>query len=262
VHTVWLADISFDYAGIVFPVGRFGSVGANITTLNMGEMEVRTVDRPEGTGEMFDASDIALALAYGLNLTHRFSVGFNIKYVTQRIWKERANGFAIDIGTLYQTPVKGLRIGAALSNFGTDMRMSGNDLLVYHDIDPYQTGDNENIFAELKTDAWPLPMNFQLGVAMDLLQSESHLLTLEMDAVHPIDNTESVHVGMEYGLQRRYFIRAGYRNLFLNDSEEGITLGTGLTLNLAGNLQTSFSYAYADFGRLENAQRFSIIICF
>jgi hypothetical protein len=262
IHTEWIADITYDYAGMIFPISGYGTIGANITTLNMGEMEVRTIDHPEGTGEMFDASDMALGLTFGMNLTNRFSIGINVKYITQRIWKERASAFALDLGTLYDTPIKGLRIGASLTNFGTDMKMSGNDLLVYHDLDPQQTGDNQSIFAELETDSWPLPLNFQLGLAMDFINTENHLLTIEADAVHPIDNSESMHLGMEYGYDKHYFLRAGYRHLFLNDNEQGLTLGAGIRISLFGNMETDFSYAYADFGRLENAQRFSLILSF
>ena len=262
MHSEWLADITFDYAGIVFPIAQYGIIGVNLTALNMGEMEVRTVDRPEGTGELFESSDMALALAYGLNLTNRFSIGFNLKYIQQRIWKEKASGFAIDIGTLYHTPVEGLRIGAALTNFGTDMKMTGNDLLVYHDIDPYQSGNNDHLFAQMQTDSWSLPLLFQLGVAMDVLQNETHQLTIEVDAVHPNDNTESMHLGLEYGINKQFFLRTGYRNLFLKDSEEGFTIGGGILLNFFERFYVSLNYAFADFGRLENAQRFSIRLRF
>ncbi len=262
VHTDWLVDITYDYAGMVFPLAGFGVVGMNLTTLNMGEMQVRTIDRPEGTGEYFDARDLAIGLAYGVNITNRFALGFNVKFISQTIWKERATGFAIDIGTLYQTPWKGLRIGAALTNFGTDMKMTGNDLLVYHDIDPYQLGNNDRIFAELQTDAWPLPLNFQLGLAYDLLDDEFQHLTLEMDAMHPIDNSESMNLGMEYSYRNRYFLRAGYRNLFLKDSEEGLTLGGGVEMPLMGNLRAGVHYAYADFGRLQNIHRFTLLLAF
>jgi len=262
VHTKWIADITYDYAGIVFPTYSFGTIGVNITILNMGEMQVRTVDRPDGTGEFFEAKDLAIGLSYGIKLTNRFSIGLNFKYILQTIWKESAQGFAVDIGTLYHTPVQGLRIGASLTNFGSDMQMNGSDLLVYHDIDPYNSGNNDRIFAELQTDSWPLPLTFQLGIAMDVLSSENHLLTVEVDAVHPIDNSESVHLGMEYGFLGNYFIRLGYRNLFLTDAEEGLTLGGGLTFNILSGLSFSLNYAYADFGRLQNAQRFSLIMRF
>ncbi|WP_456443924.1 PorV/PorQ family protein [Caldithrix abyssi] len=262
VHTDWLVDITFDYAGIVFPLYQYGTIGLNLTALNMGEMKVRTIDHPEGTGEFFDARDLALGLAYGIKITNRFALGFNVKYISQTIWKEHAAGFALDIGTLYETPLKGLRIGAALTNFGTDMRMDGNDLLVYYDVDPYQLGNNDRIFAELKTDAWPLPLNFQLGIAYDALTSEQHQLTLEVDALHPIDNTESINLGMEYQLQGKFFLRAGYRNLFLKDSEEGFTLGGGIQLPLMGRIQGGFDYAFADFGRLQDTHRFTILLSF
>ncbi len=262
VHTDWLVDISYDYAGMIFPLMQFGTVGLNLTALNMGEMKVRTIDHPEGTGEYFDASDMAIGLSYGIHLTNRFAIGFNFKFIQQTIWKEHARGFAVDIGTLYQTPWKGLRIGAALTNFGTDMKMSGNDLLVYHDIDPYQLGNNDHIFAELTTDSWPLPLNFQLGLAYDAIQTENHLLTVEADAMHPIDNSESMNFGLEYGFAGRYFLRAGYRNLFLRNGEEGLTLGAGVHLTMFGGIRVGFDYAYADFGRLQNTQRFSIVLGF
>ena len=262
VHTEWLADMRYDFAGFVLPMGNIGSLGGSITSLSMDEMEVRTVERLEGTGEFFSAGDIALSLSYAINLSSNFSIGFTGKYVHQHIWKESAWGVALDIGTLFTTGFKGLRIGASLTNFGTDMKMSGKDLLVYHDIDENKLGNNERIFAELKTDSWPLPLTFQAGVAMELLQDQNHRLTIAADAVHPSDNTESVHLGMEYGLREMAFLRAGYQSLFLQDSEEGLTLGGGVWLKLVGQFQLRLDYAYADYGRLENAQRLSLGIIF
>ena len=208
------------------------------------------------------AGVMAIGLAYGFNLTERFSLGFNFKYISQKIWHEAAESIAIDIGTLYHTALSGLRIGAALTNFGADMKMSGNDLLVYYDQDPTRTGDNDRVFAELQTNAWPLPLNFQLGVAMDVIKSPTHLLTLAADAIHPIDNTESMNLGLEYGFNGSFFIRGGYRNLFLRDSEEGFTVGGGVNIALLGNFELIADYAYADFGRLDNSQRFSLLLVF
>jgi len=262
VHTRWIADITFDYAGFVIPLGGIGTLGASLTMLNMGEMEVRTELLQDGTGELFDVADLAIGLSYGFNLTDRFSLGITGKYILQKIWKEQAEGFAIDIGTIYDTPIAGLRVGAALTNFGTDLRMQGDDLLVYHDIDPQQTGNNERIFAELQTSSWPLPLNFQLGVAMDLIQTSTNRLTLAVDALHPIDNTESMHAGTEYAFNENFFLRVGYRNLFLRDSEEGLTAGAGVQAALLGNVRVGFDYAYADFGRLQNAHRFSVNLVF
>ena len=262
VHVDWLADIDFDFAGAMFPLGQFGTLGASLTSLNMGEMLVRTVDQPDGTGEFFQAGDLALQLSYALPLNQQFSVGMNVKYIYQKIWKETANGFAVDIGTLYKTGYNGLRIGASLTNFGTDMKLSGEDLLVYHDIDPNIQGNNDRVFATLETRSWPLPLNFQAGIAMEVMQQENHRITVATEAMHPKNNTESVHAGFEYAFRELFFLRGGYRNLFLKDSEEGLTLGAGFSTRFLNNLRTTLDYAYADFGRLENVHRFAFLIQF
>jgi len=261
-HTEWIADMRFDYAGFVLPLGSFGTIGGSLTSLGMEDMMVQTVDRPEGTGEYFSAGDIAMALTYAFNLTSNFSIGFTGKFIQQHIWKESAWGIALDVGTLFTTGFRGLRIGASLSNFGTDMKMSGKDLLVYHDIDENRLGNNERIFAELHTESWSLPLHFQIGLAMEMFQDDFHRLTMATDAVHPSDNTESVHLGMEYAFREMFFIRAGYKNLFLKDSEEGLTLGGGIWMRFLGNIQFRLDYAYADFGRLLNAQRLTLGIVF
>ncbi|MCS7052150.1 MAG: hypothetical protein NZM09_00300, partial [Ignavibacterium sp.] len=56
-HNKWLADITYNYmaAGIyVEEVGTFALVG---TMLNSGEMKVRTVEQPLGTGEKFSVKN-------------------------------------------------------------------------------------------------------------------------------------------------------------------------------------------------------------
>lgn len=260
VHMNWLADINFDFIGFVLPTARFGAVGVSITSLSMDDMLVRTEERPFGTGEYFSSGSISLGVSYAINLTDRFSIGFTGKYIREQIWKEAAQGVAIDIGTLFTTNFNNMRIGASLSNFGTEMRMTGEDLLDYHDIDVSKLGNNDKIFAELKTDSWPMPLNFQVGVAMEILQNDVHRLTLAIDAIQPTDNTESINLGMEYGVKEWLFLRAGYRNLFLRDTEEGLTVGAGANLKFMYNLPIRLDYAYADFGRLENIQCFSLAI--
>jgi len=257
-HINWIADMGFDFIGFVMPMGRLGVVGASITSLNMEDMMVRTEERPQGTGEYFTSSDLALAVSYAVFLTDRFSIGFTGKYIRQQIWKESAQGFAIDLGTLFTTGFHGMRIGATLSNFGTDMRMTGEDLVYYHDIDAQSLGNNDEIFAELKTDSWPLPLTFQVGLAMEVIKNDANRLTLAIDAIQPTDNTESVNFGMEYALKKSVFLRGGYRNLFLKDSEEGITFGVGLNLKQMLQLPIRFDYGYADFGRLKDIHCFTL----
>ncbi|MGH7601088.1 MAG: PorV/PorQ family protein, partial [bacterium] len=219
------------------------------------------IERPEGTGELFSAADMAIALSYSRNLTDRFAIGLNAKYINQRIWHESASGFALDLGTLFVTGFRGLRIGATLSNFGTDMRMEGKDLLVFHDLDP-TISNNERVPSNIETQSWALPLNFQFGLAMEIFRNNQQRLTVAADALHPSDNTESVNFGGEYSWQEKVFLRGGYRDLFLRDGEQTFTLGGGAAVRFLGNVRWKFDYAYADFGRLENEQRFSLAVEF
>ena len=262
VHTEWFADSDFDFAGIVLPLGSLGTLGASITTLNMGEMKVRTVFEPEGTGEMFDASDLALALSFARNLTDRFSIGFSTKYIRQSIWHSTASSVAIDLGTLFTTPFNDMKIGMSISNYGGKMKLEGKDTRVYHDIDPVKSGNNEKINALLETERWSLPLIFRVGIAMDILRGKHNRLTMAADALHPNNNNESVNIGMEYGFNDLFFLRFGYKSLFLEDSEQGLTAGAGINYNLNRVVSLRADYAYADFGILNNTQRISFGIEF
>lgn len=263
MHSEFFEGLNFDFFGIVIPLSNFGTVGASVTSLSTDELEVRTVDRPGGTGEFFNSQDLAIAVSYARNITDRFSIGFNFKFINQRIWRDTAQGFGIDIGTLFVAgPSKNFRIGATLSNFGTKMKLSGKDLLVFQDIAPDQMGNNDQIPANLQTDRWALPLNFQAGVAMDIINGENNRLTVSSDFLHPSDNNESINIGSEYNLNNVLFLRLGYRNLFLEDSEEGFTFGGGIGANFLGNVRFRFDYSYTDFGRLNNAQRFTLGVAF
>ena len=262
IHSEWLADIKYDFVGGAFPLSGFGTIGISIISLSTDEMKVRTVDEPEGTGERFSVGDIAMGIAFAKNLNDRFSIGFNVKYIQQKIWHMNATGFAIDIGTLFTTQFAGMKIGMSISNFGGKMQMFGKDTFVNYDLAPTQEGSNDRIPANLKTDKFPLPLLFRVGLAMDVFKSGSNHLTIAMDAAHPNDNTEYMNFGMEYTINNWLFIRSGYKNIFMLDSEEGLTLGAGLNYKINRAVLMKIDYSYQDFGRLINAQRLSLALEF
>ena len=261
-HTKWFADITYNWAGALLNMGDLGSVGLSLTYLDYGKMEVTTLREPDGTGEMFTAKDYSLALTYAYSLTDRFSIGGNLKYINQSIWNSSASAFAVDLGILFYSDLYGLRMAATITNFGTDMKMDGKDLYVLHDINPNIYGNNPLILATLNTDNFPLPLTFRVGVAMDLLDTEEHRLTIGADALHPNDNAESINVGAEYVFDKMIAIRGGYKSLLLTNSEEGLTLGVGLMYEFFPGLGVSIDYAYQDFGMLKNTQHFSMGIKF
>ena len=262
VHNNWLVDTSFDFVAIALSLGNSGTFGASITSLSTSDMEVRTVLLPDGTGERFSTSDLSAALSYALNLTDRFAIGVNAKYISQSIWRMSAQGFAMDIGTLFKTNLKGMTIGMSISNFGTSMKLKGNDTFVNYDDAPNLGGSNDRIPAFKQTESYSLPLLLQVGLAMDILNNENNVVTVAINAAHPNDNNEYVNMGVEYAIGDVVALRMGYKNSFLKDSEEGITAGVGTKLVLSGGISFAIDYAYQDFGRLNNAQMFSLALEF
>jgi hypothetical protein len=261
-HSEWLADINYDFGGVVIKMGDAGVIAASLTILSMGEMMVRTELEPEGTGEYFSASDACAAITYSRSLTDRFSIGMNFKYIRQGIYHMNANGFAFDVGTLFTTQFHGMRIGMNIANFGTKMRMAGKDAKIFVDINPDASGSNATLPAHLETQSWPLPLLFRVGVAMDPVNARRHRVTLAVDALHPNDNSERVNAGMEYSFRELVALRCGYQSAWGLDAEDGLTLGGGLRYQMAGAMAVKLDYAYADWGRLSNAQRLSLGIEF
>ncbi len=257
-YSSWFADISYNWSGAALNLGGMGTLGLSVTYLDYGEMEITTLAEQDGTGQMFDANDLALALSYAYNLTDRFSVGGSAKYIQQRIWNSSASTVAFDLGVLYYSDIYGIRIGASISNFGSEMTLSGKDLLVQHDIDQQIDGNNDEILASLKTDSYPLPLLFRIGLAADIIDLEDHVFTIAVDALHPNDNDESLNVGAEYVLYDLIALRGGYKSLFLDNSEEGLTFGIGLKYTFAPGLGLYFDYAYQEFGVLDNTQHFTL----
>ncbi len=264
-HYDYIADLYYDFAGVALPFPNVGTFGAFFSYLGMPDIERTTVLSPEGNGERVSAYSFAVGLSYARALTDRFSIGGSAKFVKENIWHSSATGFAFDVGVLYRAFFRNVRIGMCIANFGADMRMSGRDMLVQHDISEPIAGNNENINAHLDTDPFPLPILFRVGISADLgrdflgLQQWSWIVAV--NAVHPSDNREFVNVGTEVTLRDLVALRAGYRELFLEGREGGLTFGAGFRLRLPrGALRVD--YAVVDYGRLDRQNKFSLIFEF
>ncbi|MCL4306358.1 UPF0164 family protein [bacterium] len=264
VHTDWLTDLRFNVVGAVLPLNNDDAIGAQMTLLSMPDQEVTTTQQhqQDGAGYFYSAGSMALQLTYGKQFTDRFKLGLSGKYVREWIWHEAAATVALDLGSVYRTDLNGMRIGIAITNFGGKMQMTGRDLVRFYDVDPTREGNNSRVIANLATDKWPLPLMMRFGLAMEAFQNEKHRMSVALDAQHPNDNDESINLGSEYAFREQFFVRAGYRSLFLRDSEEGATLGFGLKFNTRGGPTFMLDATYEDFGRFDAIYKYSLGIVY
>ncbi|MEE3135197.1 MAG: PorV/PorQ family protein [Candidatus Neomarinimicrobiota bacterium] len=245
-QTNWLADIGYYSLGVTKKLGNFGVIGFSMQTSDYGSIiGTRVADNTAGfieTGNI-EVEALAMGVSFAKSLTDRFSVGGQVKFVSQSLGNtlmpdgaEKSNktdGLAYDFGTIYYPGIKSFRFGMGVRNFSKNFK--------YED------------------DSFPLPLTFTMGVALDVMDfvgsfGENHNLLVEVDAVHPIDYTERVNMGIEYGFKKIFFLRGGYK---FNHDTEGLSLGVGFSIRLIG-LMTKLSYSFNDAGSFSPVNRISI----
>jgi hypothetical protein len=247
----------------VFPTTNFGNIGFSVITLNSDKIEQTTISNPRGTGTYVEASDIAVGISYAKFMTDYVSVGASSKYIQQKLWDLSAETVVFDVGFLLHTGFNGLKLGMVLNNFGSEMQMTGDNLIRSFDKWPDNNAD-PNVQVGLKTSTWPVPTSYRVSVSMNIMGSEglslfntgeNNRVVLAVDALHPSDNPEHYSFGFEYAFKKMIFARGGYKG---GTDEQGLTAGAGLKLDMSDKIKIVVDYAFADFGVFDNIQQFSI----
>lgn len=235
-HVDYIAGITYDFGGISIPTSRLGGVvGLGIYFLNSGDIpnitnRTKDLSNPEQT---YQAKEYALALTYARSLTDRFSIGTTLKFIDELYEEERANGWAVDVGTMYKTDFKNFRIGVMMSNFGSDLKFI--------------------------KEAYPLPINFKFGISMEPVTFGEHKALIGLELSHPNDNLEKFNSGVEYWYRDILALRVG--NQFGYDSGD-FSFGAGVKLPFYSKTKLRVDYGYHDFGFLSEVHRFTLNLSF
>lgn len=246
----WIADIRL-IACAYCQKFSFGNLGLFVELLDSGEMLETTESFFDGTGKKFRFQAYQAGIGYAKMLTDKFSFGFNLKGIREDYTYVKVNNFAFDVGTLYDTGWKTLRLGMAMQNFGPEMSPLGTYKIWQGgtNIDPSTGEEMINEF-----EPYSMPLLFRIGFAMDFVTLPNQLLTAAFDIVHPPDNNERYNIGMEYSFLKILFIRGGYG---INRDEGGLSTGCGFNYCVKNTL-VKLDYAFADFGRLPDIHRVSV----
>lgn len=233
-HIDWPANINFVFSGVAYKITESSALGVSFANLYTDEMEVTTPLHPEGTGETFYASNYTVALSYAGSLTDRFSFGVNLRYIRLNLMNNEfvESSWALDVGSLFETGFRGLRLGMVIKSFGPNVRF------IY--------------------ESYALPTEFRAGISFPLLNREGSRLILCSTLIKPTYTRERAAIGGEYLFNERLALRAGYR---FNEDALGWSLGLGVSVPLSG-IEVTAEYAYTDLGFLFNTQILSIKVRF
>jgi long-subunit fatty acid transport protein len=240
MHTEWIANINYDYIGYIYPFGN-NVLGVSVVYLSTGNIE--ETDVTGATIGNFNAYDACAVLSYARNIASLVNLGINVKFIQQKIQDDTAKGIAIDIGQLYQSPLKIVSVGLAVQNIGPKMK-----------------------FVQ---ESFSLPLTVTAGVGVKVIS----ILTLGMDVRHQvIDKRTTLSFGTEYMPLPVLAFRAGYTaklNKIGTDTGEVAGIDTnlaalnGLGVGIGFNLGiTAIDYAFMPYGDLGNTHRFSLRVRF
>ncbi len=210
-HTEYVADIGYEYVSFAYPT-RFGTFGLSTALLHMPYMDVTDEEAFGPTGEEFTCSDLATGLTYANKLTDKFMIGLTGKYLRQDLDEYHVDGWSIDLGSQYDTGWREVTIGMALRNFGPDLKYKiDEDGDGQYDEDPFDLLDNDldGLIDEDKEElAFKLPMDFSLGLSMNLFKNEMQSLYGVFQLDNCVDRKETYNLGLEYNISN-FSLRAG-----------------------------------------------------
>jgi hypothetical protein len=217
----------------------FGTIGGIFTLVNIGTMTKRTVDNPENAGT-FSCQDMVIGGSYARWLIPQFAFGGTIKYVREKIDTYSAGGLAFDVGLIYLTGFRTLRMGIAITNFGPDMRYGGSF---------FELQKDKQTKVEKKFEPFSLPVAVRLGVAYTFFEGTTHSLTVSADTLTPGDGQEKISVGAEYWVKNMLALRAGWceeAGKFRVLNPRSFSFGAGIKVS-----KIRVDYAYSSYGELQ-----------
>ncbi len=266
-------DLAYNFFGLTHPLSANSVVGVSAIFLDSGEMEVTTLDQPQGTGNYFAWEALCLSATYSRYVTDRLSLGVSAKYIREGAYSMVAQSVALDVGSLLDTGVLGMKLGMSLSNLGSKMQLSGSGLRISHDWYAYE---EQRVSSDvlLETSEWPLPLIFRLGLSTELvgpagqlLKSESSRMLLAADTFDPNDALLRSNFGLEYEWRGIFALRGGYRGVSLEHDDFDTYLTSSYTLGAGFYHQFDFArlrvdYAFSDYQILGNGHQFSLALFF
>jgi len=226
----YLIETNITNFGFVMPL-MGGALGLSVVSVNYGDImksgwagTTEFVFEPnQGT---FTASDMAMQVSYGQNLSDKFSIGGTAKVLSQNIDNESISGLAFDIGTQFDIGYKGMKMGAVISNFGPD-------------VESVMTGGGYEGFPSMS-----LPMTFSFGIIGEAMPG----LNAGLNVLKQADMEQEFILNAEYNVSVAA-LRFSYN---LNNPQQELSVGAGV--NVAG-INADLSMSMTQY--LDNVLRMS-----
>ncbi len=244
-YNKWLADMDHNSAAVSYNLEGIGTIGAGFVTLGQSGIPAQRDPFTDPlTSTTFDYRDLAVQVSFARYIMDNLSLGASVRYISEKIDDQSAAAIAFDVGSIYHIGLLDWKVGARLSNIGSDIK--------YYSF------------------STPVPIMFSMGTAMTPVKDEYNSLTMIADLVKPQDNIPQFNVGLEYSVLDMLFIRGGYKFNYsgskddgritrnpTNTTIEGGSVGGGVKLTFSDYV-VSVDYTFTQMDILDNVHRITI----
>ena len=243
----YIADMNMNFVAVSGRLGDLGSIGLSFRSLNIGEINVTTMDQPDGTGQIMNPSYFILGLTYSKQLTDRVSIGVSFNLINESIDRAGTSGFSFDFGVQYKNllEVPGLALGVVVKNLGPTMQYDGNGLYVQAE----SVGDRGPTYLKVDAASAELPTEISIGLSYQRKFDEENSLSLSTTFQNNNYTYDDYKIGLEYDFKDILYVRGGYLyspqstgdtpNIFQN-----YALGMGLNFKQFSDINLTVDYAY------------------
>lgn len=219
-NTNWMggSGININAFGFSQKMGEQGALGLGIVSLNAGNLDVTTVNSPDGGVGTFRPQFLNLSLSYAKVFSNSIYGGINVKAVSEGIADMRSQGICFDAGIQYHTFTdsasralkrNNLHFGISLKNVGPQPSFRGDGLSVKANL--ISTG--AALTLEQRAYRYDLPSLIMISGSYDYFfskQNNDHRLTVASTFISNSFTYDQVASGLEYSWKSMLMIRGGY----------------------------------------------------
>jgi hypothetical protein len=248
----YIADIDQNFVGVATSIEDFGTIGAGAKIMSVGDIAETTQEFPDGTGRIYSPSLTVINLSYARILTANVSFGATAMFINEQIHEVRASGMAFDVGFMYDPGWKGVRMGLAMKNYGSEMQFKGQG---------FERPLNSQRPASPNAASFDLPACINIGMSYDFLNQGDNFASFCGNFVANTYSNDVLQGGFEYAYKGLYFLRGGYNYSAQSEWIHGATLGGGLTVEM-GDTKATFEYSWNQTETFDDNQYFTVTFGF
>jgi hypothetical protein len=254
VRTTWLkgTDININAFGFSQRMGESGVLSLAVMNMDFGDIEITTVDLPEGEIGTYNPKYTNISLSYAKEFSNSIYGGLTVKLINEGISNLVASGVAFDAGIQYVTGSRGqLKFGMSMKNVGPTMKFTG-DGLSFRGTVP-STGIDLTV--EHRSAEFELPSLITIGASYNFLINENNNMTVAGNFTSNSFTKDQFNVGVEYVFRDLLYLRAGTvyeKGIMDYDTRTtvftGPTAGVGIQIPLNKEKGSTFAidYSYRD----------------